>query len=175
MASKAELRRRKKTARTVTQTAPEVSGVPKQANATPQGRTARPTAERMEHGYWAMPAGPGKEFQPAVDLAADMVGWLHVTKQITTSQEQSARAWQELRERYIAELPEVQSYKSCLAGSVPGYDDGDGNPAVIAAYRRLERAMTLPQRREMLHVCDSGYKPTNIDTLRGALDAIGGA
>ena len=175
MASKAELRRRKKTGRTVTQAAPEVSGAPKSANTAPQGRTVRPTAERMAHGHWAMPAGQGKEFQPAVDLAADMVGWLHVTRQITSSHEQSARAWQELRARYLAELPEVQSYKSCLAGSVPGYDDGDGNPEVIRAYRAMERSMTQDQRRAMIWTCDMDHKPYNLKLLKSALDVIAGA
>jgi len=149
-----------------------VQAAPQQDH-TGRGGAIRPTPERAERGTWAKPTGTAKSRQPFVDMASDMVGWLFVNRLITSSQEQAARHWQQLREDYRAEFPETSDLKSCLSGSVPGFDDGDGDPLVIAAYRRLENAMTLPQRREMLHVCADGHNPTSLGTLRGALDAIG--
>jgi hypothetical protein len=137
-------------------------------------KAERPNALRKSRGMWAIPKGMGKHEQPAVDMASDMIGVLYVGRQISSQQEQAARLYQELRAAYLAELPDVRGYKSCLAGSVPGYDDTDGNPEVIAAFRSLEKRLTMPQRREMLIVCDMDERPRNIETLRAALDAIGG-
>ena len=139
-----------------------------------QFKTMRPTPERKSRGSWAVPQGGLKSQQPMVDVASDMIGQLLVAKQITSEQEQAARQWQELRARYVAEMPEIQGYKSCLAGSVPGYDDGDGNPAVIAEYRGIERALGWRLRREVLWVADLDNAPTRIETLRAALDVIAG-
>ena len=138
----------------------------------PTVKAERPNALRKSRGMWAIPKGMGKHEQPAVDMASDMIGVLYVGRQISSQQEQAARLYQELRAAYLAELPDVRGYKSCLAGSVPGYDDGDGNPEVIAAFRSLEKRLTMPQRREMLIVCDMDERPRNIETLRAALDAI---
>jgi hypothetical protein len=138
----------------------------------PAVKAERPNAMRKSRGMWAIPKGMGKHEQPAVDMASDMIGVLYVGRQISSQQEQAARLYQELRAAYLAELPDVRGYKSCLAGSVPGYDDGDGNPEVIAAFRSLEKRLTMPQRREMLIVCDMDERPRNIETLRAALDAI---
>ena len=136
--------------------------------------TNRPTDQRRGRGTWANPQGAMKSHQPVVDLASDMVGALHVAKQITDSQEQAARLFQRLRRAYLAELPEVEGFRSCIAPHVPGYDDSDGNPAVIAAYRTVEGKLTFRQRTELLHVCDDGKRPYAMDILRVALDLIGG-
>lgn len=177
MSSKAEKRRRRKKARTEAQSPVAGSGSQNRdltPSALPDRPNNRPTAERMARGAWAMPQGAQKSRQPVVDAASDMVGWLLVSKKITHSQEQAARHFQELRGRYMDELPEISGYKSCLAGSVPGFDDGDGDAAVIAEYRRIERKLTIPQRREVLRVCDMGEKPANIELLRSALDKMSG-
>lgn len=135
--------------------------------------SSRPTSERKSRGTWAEPSGMGKHERPVVDLASDEIGRLFQAGRITGSQEQAARQYQELRAAYISELPDVRGFKSCLAGSVPGYDDGDGNPEVIAAWRKLDGRLSHPQRREMLLVCDMDERPRSIETLRAALDAIG--
>lgn len=135
---------------------------------------ARPTDERMARGTWRIPQGMGKHEQPVIDTSADMIGWLHDAGRITAGQEQAARHWQSVRARYIQELPDVESYKSCIAGTVPGFDDGDGDPQAIAEYRQIERRLTRPQRLEVLHVCEDDQKPRRLDVLCAALDVIGG-
>ena len=135
---------------------------------------ARPTDQRKSRGTWAEPKGVGKHDLPVIDLASDMVGQLYIARQITGAQEQAARHFQELRSAYLDEFPDVRGFKSCLAGSVPGFDDGEGCAQTIAAYRSIERRLTQPMRREMLLVCDMNERPRNIETLRAALNAIGG-
>lgn len=181
MASKSSRKRRRAQKRTtqakVAVLAVQVAGAGKMATHAPsqsENDPIRPTGERMARGFWRLPQGMGKNEQPAIDTSSDMVGILHDAELITTSQEQAARQWQALRADYLAELPDVAGYKSCIAGNVPGYDDGDGDPVVIAEYRRMEKRLTRPQRLEMMHVCEDGYKPSDIALLRSALDAIGG-
>jgi hypothetical protein len=134
----------------------------------------RPTDQRKARGTWAEPKGIGKHMLPVIDLASDMIGQLFQAKHISSAQEQAARHYQELREAYLAELPEVRGYKSCIAMSAPGHDESDGDPQTIAAYRSMERKLSFAQRRELTRVCDMNEKPRNLDFLRSALDAIGG-
>ena len=138
----------------------------------PAVKAERPNAMRKSRGMWAIPKGMGKHEQPAVDMASDMIGVLYVGRQISSQQEQAALHFKALRDAYIAEHPDVRGFKSCLAGSVPGFDDGEGDPEIIAAYRSIEKRLTLPQRRELLLVIDDNERPRNIETLRAALDAI---
>lgn len=138
------------------------------------GKAERPTAERMARGYWSEPQGMGKHDRPFVDLHSDMVGRLFAGDMITTAQEQAARHWQQIRARYIEELPDVSGFKSCIAGGVGAYDASDGNPETIAEYRQLERRLSRVQRAEVLRVCEDGNKPRSLDLLRGALDVIAG-
>ena len=139
-----------------------------------RGKSAeRPTPERMARGVWTKPTGMGKNEIPVTDLTSDMVAILHYRRIITTGQEHAARTFQAARLAYIAELPEVSGYKSCISGDVPGFDDGDGDPVIIERYRDIERAVGLAGRRELLHVCEENHKPRNIDLLRWALDVIG--
>lgn len=138
----------------------------------------RPTEQRMARGNWRIPMGMGKHEKPVVDTSADPIGALHDVGLITSSQEQAARQWQALRMRYIQELPDVEGFKSCIAGSVPGFDDGDGDAKVIADYRRIERRLSRVQRIEVIWVCEDRRLPISrvrLDVLRSALDAIGGA
>jgi len=130
----------------------------------------RPTKERLARGRWHVAS---KE-APAVDIAADMVGQLRAAQKITQAQEQAARAWQELRRAYLAELPEISGYRSCIDPSVPGYDDGDGDPVVIGQYRKIERALGQQGRRIMLWVCEHDERPYDLRLLRWALNVVEG-
>lgn len=132
----------------------------------------RPTPERMSRGVWTEPKGMGKNEIPVTDIAEDMVGLLYYRQQISSKHEQAARLFQQVRAAYLAELPEVSGYKSCLAGTVPGFDDGDGDADVIERYRSMERAAGLHGRRELLWVCDDNQRPRNVELLRWALEAV---
>lgn len=134
----------------------------------------RPNEHRRARGVWADPTGSAKSTQPTVDLASDVVGALHCARRITDAQEQAARTFQTARRAYIAELPEVSGYKSCLAGGVPGFDDGDGNPEVIAAYRSIEAKLSFRERGELLRVCEDNEPPASLDVLRAGLDRLAG-
>jgi len=138
------------------------------------GKAVRPTPERMARGTWTKPHGMGKDEIAVTDLCADMVAYLYLEGAITKGQEQAARTWQEIRARYEAELPDISGYKSCIDGSVPGYDDGDGDPDIIEEYRAIERAMTIRQRREVLRVCLQDERPAKIAVLRDGLNVIAG-
>jgi len=138
------------------------------------GKAQRPTSQRLARGNWRIPQGMGKHEQPVIDTSADIIGQLHDAGKITTGQEQAARHWQSVRARYVQELPDVATFKSCIAGSVPGFDDGDGDEQIIYEYRQIERRMTRAQRVEIVMVCEDGYRPRNIDILRAALDVVAG-
>ena len=144
-------------------------------NGATDAHTARPTPQQMAHGAYQMPTGPGKQDRPIYNAASDMIGALHHAGKITDGQEQAARHWQQLRRAYVAELPDVQGFKSCIAGNVPGYDDGDGDPAIIAEYRSMEARLSRSQRIEVLHVCEDGNRPRQVDLLRAALDVVSGS
>jgi hypothetical protein len=152
--------------------AKRVNAQPKTEELARGPQAERPTAERMARGVWTEPKGMGKNEIPVTDVTADMIGLLLYRRIITSSQEQAARTYQAARLAYLAELPEISGYKSCIAGDVPGYDDGEGDPRVIERYRDIERAVGLAGRRELLWVCEDNQKPCRIDVLRLALDAI---
>ena len=151
----------------------------KRSNAAPKEELARgpaaerPTAERMAKGVWTQPKGMGKNEIPVTDIASDTIGLLHYRGQITSRQEQAARSFQAIRAAYLAELPEISGYKSCIAGDVPGHDDGDGDPVVIARYRKIERELGKQGRVEMMLVCADNEQPRSIELLRWALDVVG--
>ena len=137
--------------------------------------TTRPTWERLQHGCWAEPSGMGKDMQPIVDLASDMIGELYQGRQITTAQEQAARTFQEVRAAWLAEL-DLAGFKSCLAGGVGGYDGGDGNPEAKAAYQAIERRIGMVKTAILEIECAklAGAKPNCLIALRRALDVMGG-
>ena len=137
----------------------------------PSGPVERPTPERAARGRWTQ---PDEKSAALVDLQSDVVGWLYETQQITTQQEHAARTFQSLRAAYMAELPEVSGYRSCLAGSTQGFDDGDGDPVVIVEYRTIERIVGLRGRVELLRVCEDQQPPVSLPILAAALDAIAG-
>jgi hypothetical protein len=136
----------------------------------------RPTPERMRFGKWNDPKGPGRKHRAIVCTTPDVVGALYEGRLITSAQEQAARHYQETRHRFLGELPDVSGYRSCIDDSVPGYDDGDGNPDVIRAYReitsRLRKAVGEAGAREVLRVCGMDERPTNLTLLRRGLDVL---
>lgn len=134
--------------------------------------TARPTPEQIGKGAYQFPRGPGKADRPVHNAASDAIARLHLDGKISNGQEQAARHWQQLRRAYIKELPDVQGYKSCIAGSVPGFDDGDGDPEVIAEYRQMEALLSRAQRVEVLRVCEDDRRPSDLRLLRSALSAL---
>lgn len=136
----------------------------------------RPTPERRRHGKWADPQGQGKAFQPVVDLAPDMIGSLYQSGKISTSQEQAARLFQELRAAFVAELG-TSGYGSCLADNTQGYDASDGNPEAIARYRTLEDRIGVLMTQTLTVECDKGPsdKPWDLAVLRNALDCVSAA
>ena len=137
----------------------------------------RPTDERMRRGKWAMPQGPLKALQPVVDMASDAVGLLHQRGLLTGDEEQAARHFQKLRYAYLQEIPDIAQFKSCIAGSVPGYDDGDGNADIIQAYREIEDRIGRKRRTIVLAVCEDGKLPGSVVALtafRRAMQKIGG-
>jgi len=138
---------------------------------TGNGSAVRPTPERMAQGEWAMPQGNMKSQQPIVDMACDTIGRLFASRQINGSQEQAARSFQEAREAFKRELPDISGFKSCIAGSVPGYDDGDGDQSVLDRYRGLERKLTRHQRVELVRACDD-ERLVSLANLTSGLDAL---
>ena len=143
----------------------------------PRGAAERPTDERKARGVWIEPQGAMQAAQPTVDVANDAVGRMYERKLIGKAEEQAARRFQEIRAAYIAEMPDIAQLKSCIAGSVPGYDDGDGNPAILKAYRKIEAMMTPGQRSLVIALCEGGHVPSDVRTyqsLRGGLMAMAG-
>lgn len=138
----------------------------------PKGTAERPTDERKARGVWIEPQGAMRAAQPTVDVACDAVGRMYERKLIGKAEEQAARRFQEIRAAYIAEMPDIAQFKSCIAGSVPGYDDGDGNPAILAAYRKIERTMTPGQRSLVIALCEGGHVPSDVLTYRRLRDGL---
>jgi len=130
-------------------------------------RAERPTEQRAQVGHWVKADG---RFQ---DLAADMIGWLLISRQITPEQEQAARTWQAVRTAYVAEL-QLRGYRSCLNNEQPGHDDSDGDPEVLAQYRRLELEVGRAGTQELVWTADEQKKPRVLGVLKAALDVIGG-
>lgn len=143
--------------------------------ASPVRDPAKPTDERRAHGVWVEPKGLAKHTSPMVDLAPDLIGVLYQTKRITSAQEQAARMFQELRAGYVAELG-TKGYGSCLADNQSGYDDSDGNPEAIAAYRSLERRLGRINIALLQVECEKGpdAKPWDVIALRTVLDMVAG-
>lgn len=136
----------------------------------------RPTPERMRFGKWSDPKGPGRKHRALVCTTPDVIGVLFEGGLITNAQEQAARHYQETRQRYMGELPDVAGFRSCINDSVPGYDDGDGDPNTIRAYRelcsRLRRGVGHSGEREVLRVCGMDERPGNLALLRRGLDVL---
>ncbi len=178
MSSKVARRRNRKKARQASQGVLAAHVPEKRRKATTaaageaRGQAVRPTSERIARGVWAEPVGAVKSQQPIVDMAHDMVGRLHCDRKITDAQEQAARSYQETCAAYLAEMPDIGGYKSCLSGGTGGHDESDGDPTVFAAMRGIERRVGIIGSAELYRVCISGDRPRNIQILRGALDAV---
>lgn len=137
----------------------------------PPTNAVRPTPERMAKGTWTTPEDRDAAL---MDLDHDEVARLHRRGDITDAQEASARTYQQAWADYLAEIPEVSGYRSCIDDSVPGYDDGDGDPAVIARYRRLTLTAGRAGASALWWTCALGNTPRDLATLTRALDAIDG-
>ncbi len=138
----------------------------------------RPTQQRQAKGRWAKPQGAMKSAQPFVDLASDAIGQMHQLNLLSKGEEQAARQFQAARAAYLQELPDISGYRSCISGSVPGYDDSDGDPLVIKEYRRLEKLIGLRDRSLVLASCEEGHVPNTWDglvRLKVALGRIAGS
>lgn len=164
MTSKAERRRRRKAAR-----AALASATPPQPQHAVSGpyiaSDSGPTPERQTRGLW---------INGNYDAHHDEIARLYAQRKLTPTQEQAARSFEELHTGYLAEYPELTGYKSCLAGGSGGYDGGDGNPAVIAEYRRAVRKVGMLGERELVWVCVEKHPVRRLDILRAALDALAG-
>jgi hypothetical protein len=64
--------------------------------------------------------------------------------------------------------------KAASPGSVPSYDDGEGDPVILAEYRSLEAKLSFRERSELLHVADDNHPPRALPVLRAALDKVAG-
>lgn len=131
----------------------------------------RPTPERQRHGVWVDLTGPGKNDRAAVDLASDWIGKLYQSKQITSTQEQTARNVQEAWEAYSAEL-NLSTGRSCLDIGPVGYQGDDGNPEVIKRWRDMTRRLNSWQYGALVHTACQDRKPGNVRLLRDALDIL---
>ena len=170
MSSKAQKRRNKRLAKIIVTDAPERSGAQKLSlRSVARRQSMKPTAERKAHGVWV----EGKDAQPDVDLASDMFGAMYQAREITQQQLEAARAFQEVRAAFVAELG-VSSYRSCLAGGVGGHDDGEGNPDVFKEYRRMTRGLSRAQVRhlEIASEMTAQDKLFSLPVIRDALEAI---
>lgn len=172
MSSKAEKRRNKRRNKAATQDTPERSGAQTIAlRAVSKRQSMKPTAERRAHGVWV----EGKDAQPCIDLASDMFGAMYQARAITQQHLEAARAFQEARAAYEAELG-LSGYRSCLAGGTGGHDDGDGNPEVFRQYKRITQGLTPAQVKCLEDAAGRTAQDAlpNLTAVRSALEVICG-
>ena len=91
----------------------------------------RPTPQREAMGKFEY------KDKTAFDTHHDMIARLHSEGKLSKAQEDAARAYQEVRAAYIAELG-VSAVKDSLDASQGGFDAGDGNPAAMKAHDRMK-------------------------------------
>ena len=137
---------------------------------------APPPPETLANGLYAAPQGQGKRHKPFINQAPDLIGLLFLRGKIKPDEEQAARHFQAVREAYKMEL-ELKGYRSCLNTDQGGYDDSDGNPAVVAAYDDLRQllgprhcAFVARETEKQAH-----EKPDDLRRLRVLLQKVAGA
>lgn len=128
-----------------------------------------PTPERLARGSWADRKQGAKQY---IDRAADVIGEMHLDGTISDQQLNAARHYEEVRARFLAGLPDVSGYKSCLGDNVGGYDAGDGDPATEKEMRAIERAIGMIGSWELSRVVADQVRPRRLDVFKSALDAI---
>ena len=135
----------------------------------------RPTPERRARGVWQEPTGKDASDHMLRDLAPDMIGRLYTQRALNLQQHDAARDFQSIVAAFQAELG-LGGYRSCLADDGGGYDAGDGNPAVFAAYEGMKRRLGAVRFMFLRSECDKGPErnPGNLALLRNALDAFSG-
>jgi hypothetical protein len=134
----------------------------------------RPPPERQQHGKVILPFGVGKNERPATVEGVDMVAKLYEGGQLTYTQEQAARSFQQLHADYVADLG-VSTGRSCLDIGPVGHDAGDGNPEVAARHRRIVRALGMIREAEVRRVVLSGQRPRNLLVLKDGLNVVANA
>jgi hypothetical protein len=108
-----------------------------------------------------------------INIAPDLLGRLWVERVITDRHHDAARTFQALRAAYHEQLG-TRGFRSCLDVGVGGYDTDDGDPDVIRAYRRLERAVPGPSLLIIAEAMSQPYdaRPGPPGMLRAALDKL---
>lgn len=177
MASKAQKLKQKKRANAIrAQSAPPPDAKPDTvkrppAQMLPKVEAIRPTIERMAKGAFRMPAGRGKQSMPAVDEEHDAIAKLHRARLISDDQEQAARDWQDLKAAIRAELGLSQG-RSCLDMTPCGYDNDDGDPALMQRWERIEAELGSWKTGALDYTCVLGHPPANLGLLKSSLDAF---
>lgn len=166
--SKAEIRRRKRQRNAMGATEPAA-----RTSAPNNKQTARPTPERWARGNWAEATGAGRDARPLVDLSSDLIGRLYEGGELSSSQHEAARRFQEVRDAFVAELGAV-GYRSCLAGGSGGHDSGDGNPEIIRQYRAVSDRLGRAHMRTLVDNVHklSDERVTDLGRLKAALDLL---
>jgi hypothetical protein len=164
-------KRRKHKAKTNQAKWKAVADVAKAAESVDVAVIERPTPERMARGIWSI----GTKTAPVIDLACDMIGELYATNQITYSQHEAARMFQDVIADYMADLA-LPGFRSCLAEGFGGYDSGDGDIEAARRYTALQRRCGSVRFIFLRSETDkpAGSKPGNIEALRKALDFLAG-
>lgn len=137
----------------------------------PRGPTSKPTDERLGRGKWLT---PNKDQGAYVDRCSDMIGRLLDHGHLSQSQEQAARTFSEVYAAYKLEIGIPES-KSCIAVSSGGYDAGDGNPEVYAAYYKMRDKLGRVKTSMLQAECfkDADAKVYDLAALRNALNCLG--
>lgn len=132
--------------------------------------TTRPTPERLARGVWSKTAAKDAGM---LDMASDMIGRLGVEGKLTAQQVEAARAFQEARTGYLAEIG-TRGFGSCLADNQTGYDAGDGNVGIYRAYKALENRIGVIKTGILAHEVDklADQEPRNLEVLQNALNCI---
>lgn len=134
-------------------------------------RAVRPPKDRARHNTVRIPRGMGKNELPALVVDCDPIAAMYEAKQITYSQEQAARVYEQAYADNLAELG-VSTGRSCLDIGPVGHDEGDGNPEAIARYRRITRAVGMFELRELERVVVDRKTCRRLPLLQSALTKI---
>jgi len=150
---------------------------PAQPQAAPEAGTPtdkpdnRPTVEQRKQGSYLRNKPQGAREELWINTTPDCLAALHVSGKLTDAQEQAARDYQTLWERWRGELG-VSEGRSCLDMTPVGHDDTDGDARIAGLMRAAARAMGPDGEREVYWTVIRGRWPRNLPALRKALDAL---
>ena len=134
-------------------------------------RAVRPPPERAQHGKVILPFGVGKGDRPATVEGGDMVAKIYENGDISYTQEQAARSFEQLHADYVSDLG-ISTGRSCLDIGPVGHDEGEGNPEVAARYKKIVRALGMQRDAELRLVVLGSRKPRSLPMLRDALNVV---